>query len=41
MVEPHRPDGAALSWKQKKLCWESRFMGRRCVIARDVYIGVP
>ena len=41
MVEPHRPDGAALSWKQEKLHWESRFMGRRRFIARDVYIGVP
>lgn len=39
MVELHRPDGAALSWKQEKLRWESRFMGRRRFIARDVCVG--
>ncbi len=41
MVGLHRPDGVFLSWKQEKLRWESRFMGRRRFIARDVYIGVP
>ena len=39
MVGLHRPDGVFLSWKQEKLRWESRFMGRRRFIARDVCVG--
>ena len=39
MVGHHRPEGVFLSWKQEKLCWESRFMGRRRFIARDVCVG--
>ena len=39
MVGLHRPEGVFLSWKQEKLRWESRFMGRRRFIARDVCVG--
>ena len=39
MVGHHRPDDVFLSWKQEKLRWESRFMGRRRFIARDVCVG--
>ena len=39
MAGLHRPDGVFLSWKQEKLRWESRFMGRRRFIARDVCVG--
>ena len=39
MVGLHRPDGVFLSWKQEILRWESRFMGGRRFIARDVCVG--
>ena len=39
MAGLHRPDGVFLSWTQEKLRWESRFMGRRRFIARDVCVG--
>ena len=39
MAGLHRPDGVFLSWKQEILRWESRFMGGRRFIARDVCVG--